>query len=267
MKNISLVLRICIVGIVMLAFATPLHAGVFQYFDDEGTLIVTDNPFGLKRPRATQPLKTYKPRMDQQVTLKLLGDVLYDYYPVFGRSFGEVVDSVQANGPYDAGDNRRYAGQTRWATGWSYSFGSSYTRDGGYLRAAVSIRDIQFRSDIVVLLPMLSAEAELGPHDLQQWQGFMTRLLDHEHDHVRIVRESLPREEAVKKVLAIREVLVPDVPGVDPDSLVQQAVETETAKIGHELVRTVKTRNDEYDRLTEHGLRPEMQAVFFGTGH
>jgi len=269
MKNISQVVRILAVGaacIVLLVFATPLHAEVFQYFDDEGTLIVTDNPFGLKRPRAAQPLKTYKPKKDQQVDLNLLGDVHYDYYPVFGRSFGEVVNSVQANGPYDSGDNRRYAGQTRWATGWSYSFDSSYTRDRDYLRAAITIRDIQFRSDIAVLLPMLSPDAELGYHDLQQWQAFMAKLLDHEHDHVRIVRESFPRDEAVKKVLAIREVSVPADPGIDPDSLIQQAVEAETARIGHELVRTVKAKNDEYDRLTEHGLRPEMKAVFFGGG-
>jgi hypothetical protein len=114
---------------------------------------------------------------------------------------------------------------------------------------------------------MLSPDAELGHHDLQQWQEFMTRLLEHEHDHVRIVRESFLRDEAVRKVLAIREVLVYAEPGVDPDSQIRQAVETETAKIGHELVKTVKAKNDEYDRLTEHGLRPEMKAVFFGSGH
>jgi predicted secreted Zn-dependent protease len=270
MKNISQLVRLFVAGtvcIVALAFTTPLHAEVFQYFDDEGTLIITDNPFGLKRPKAAQPLKTYKPKKDQQVNLNLLGDVHYDYYPVFGRSFGEVIDSVQANGPYDSGDNRRYAGQTRWATGWSYSFDSSYKQDGGHLRAAVTIRDIQFRSDIVVLLPMLSPDSELGHHDLQQWQGFMARLLEHEHDHVRIVRESFSRDEAAKKVLSIREVVVRAEPGVDPDSLVQQAVETETARIGHELVRTVKAKNDEYDRLTEHGLRPEMKPVFFGSGY
>jgi hypothetical protein len=95
----------------------------------------------------------------------------------------------------------------------------------------------------------------------------MSRLLEHEHDHVRIVRDTFPRDEAVSKVLAIREILVRAEPGVDPDSLIRQAVETETARIGHELVRTVKAKNDEYDRLTEHGLRPEMKSVFFGSGN
>ncbi|MBA4372852.1 MAG: hypothetical protein C0402_08295 [Thermodesulfovibrio sp.] len=270
MKNISPVMwsrTAVLVCIVLVVFAAPLYAEVFQYFDDEGTLIVTDNPLRLKRPRAAQPLNTYKPKKDQQVTLSLLDDVQYDYYPVFGRSFGEVLSSVQANGPYDSGDNRRYAGQTRWATGWSYAFGSTYTREGDNFRAVVTISDIQYRSDIAVLLPMLSPDAELGYHDLQQWQGFMTKLVEHEHDHVRIVREPFPRGEAVKKVLAIREVLVPAEPGIAPDSLVQQAVETATARIGHEFVRTVKAKNDEYDRLTEHGLKPEMKTVFFGSGY
>lgn len=267
MNNIVSTVWLFLASIIMLVVAAPLHAEVFQYFDDEGTLVVTDNPFGLKRPRSAQPLKTYKPKKDQQISLNLLGEVDYDYYPVFGRSFGEVINSVQANGPYDTGDARRYAGQTKWTTGWSYSFDSSYTRDGGNLRAAVTIRDIRFRSDIAVLLPMLSPDSELGYHDLQQWQEFMARLLEHEHDHVRIVRDPFPRDEAVNKVLAIREILVRAEPGVDPDSLVRQAVETGTARIGHELVRMVKAKNDEYDRLTEHGLRPEMKSVFFGSGN
>ncbi len=267
MINLRNVLRFFIACVVVLVFTTPLHAEVFQYFDDEGTLIVTDNPFGLKRPRAAQPLQTYRPKKDQRVNLSLLGGVRYDYYPVYGRSFGEVLASVQANGPYDSGDSRRYAGETRWTTGWSYSFDSSYTRDGSQLRGAVTVRDIQFRSDIVVLLPMLSPDSELGFHDLQQWQSFMTGLLEHEHDHVRIVRESFHRDEAARRMSELREVQVPVEPGVDPESLIQGAVETETARIGHELVRTVKAKNDEYDRLTEHGLKPEMKTVFFGSGY
>lgn len=267
MKNIYPGVWLFLACIAILVFAPPLYAEVFQYFDDEGTLIVTDNPFGLKRPRAAQPLKTYKPKQDQQVALRLLDDVQYDYYPVFGRSFGEVINSIQANGPYDTGDNRRYAGQTRWATGWSYAFGSTYTKERDVYRAVVTVSDIQYRSDIVVLLPMLSPDAELGHHDLQQWQGFMTKLVEHEHDHVKIVREPLPREEAIKKVLALRELLVPAEPGVAPDSLIQQAVENATARIGHEMLRTVKAKNDEYDRLTEHGLKPEMKAVFFSAGY
>lgn len=265
MKDIFQFVRLSVVGIVcVLAFASPLHAEVFQYFDDEGTLIVTDNPFGIKRPKASQPLKTYKPKKDQQVALDLLQDVQYDYYPVFGNSFPEAVGSVQANGPYDAGDGRRYAGQTRWTSGWSYSFKTSYRREGDQLRASVTIRDVSFRSDIAVLLPMLSPDSALAYHDLQKWQGFMSALLEHEHDHVRIVRDPAVRAEALKKIEGIRELLVPAEPGVDPESSIRQAVETETARAGYELIRTIKARNDEYDRLTEHGTRPEMKTVFFG---
>ncbi|MDA8082678.1 MAG: DUF922 domain-containing protein [Nitrospiraceae bacterium] len=254
----------CIVFFLVLAYAASLHAEVFQYFDDEGTLIVTDNPYGVKRPRASRPLNTYTPKPDQQVRLDLLSDVEYDYYPVYGRNFAEVVRSVDANGPYDEGDGRRYAGQTRWTAGWSYSFASSYRQEGGFLRAEVGIRDMQFKSNISVLLPMLSPETTLPPQDFQQWQYYMTRLLAHEHDHVRIIRDTAFREEAQQKFSAIREVVVPADPGVDPDALIRQAVEARTARIGHELIIEIKNRNDEYDRMTDHGARPEMRAAFFG---
>ena len=32
--------------------------------------------------------------------------------------------------------------------------------------------------------------------------------------------------------------------------------------MGHNLMKEIKMRNDEYDRVTEHGLKPEMRDVF-----
>jgi len=251
--------------LVLLAFCTPVQAEVYQYFDDQGTLIVTDNPYGIKRPKSSQPLQSYKPAPNQQVSLVLLDDVQYDYYPVFGGSFHDVVAYINANAPFDPVANMRFAGQTRWATGWKYSFGYSYSREGGDLRAKVDIRDIQIKSDISVLLPMLSPDSVLGHHDLQLWQKFTGEILEHEHDHVKIVRDGHYRDEALRRISAIRELLVPAVPGESPDSQIQGAVEAETARIGHELIKTIKARNEEYDRLTGHGAKPEMRAVFFGT--
>ncbi|TAN39832.1 MAG: DUF922 domain-containing protein [Nitrospirae bacterium] len=252
----------------LFAQQAPSHAEVFQYFDEQGTRIVTDNPYGVKRPGPRQsPMPTVHasgPNIRPAFGPEFMGDASYDYYPVTGRSFQEAVESAMAQGPPDQLDGKRYPGQTRWNLGWSYKFEASHKREGSNLHAFITIYDFAFRSDVTVLLPRLTPESKLPDHDLKLWDNFVKGLLDHENDHVRITRDPGYQAEALRKISAVRELFIPYDPLPDPQVLVKDAVEAETAKIGYALIRTIKAKNDDYDRVTEHGLRPEMKAVFFG---
>ncbi|MHB8881447.1 MAG: DUF922 domain-containing protein [Thermodesulfovibrionales bacterium] len=244
------------------------RAEVFQYFDDQGTRIVTDNPYGVKRPRPRQDpvpaVHARGPNLSPAYIPEYINDTSYDYYPVSGGSFQEVVESAMAQGPLDQLDGKRYPGQTRWSLGWAYKFEASHKREGAYLHAFIRIYDFAFRSDIAVLLPRLAPESRLPGHDLMLWDNFVKGLLDHENDHVRITRDPSYQAEALRKISAVRELFIPYDPLPDPQTLVKDAVEAETARIGYALIRTIKAKNDDYDRVTEHGLRPELKAVFFG---
>lgn len=241
-------------------FLSPLlvYADVFQYFDQDGTLIITDRPPGLGRPGPGHVVGT------KNIKLEYREDVYYDYYPVKGGNFQEVVHSVSINSPFDKKENKSYPAQTRWNLGWSYKFDCSYQIEDSFIHVFLNIYAVDFRSDITVVLPMISGDTELNSHDLKLWEDFMQRLLSHEHDHVRITKDPLYQDEALNEISKLKELIFLYEPHSDIDSVIRKAVEAETGKIGHDFIKAIKARNDEYDRLTEHGLKPEMRDVFFG---
>jgi len=253
-------IRTFLAVIVIALSAAPASATVYQYFDEEGTLIVTDNLFGTKKSVPLTPSdNTYR-----DIKLSYRDDVSYDFYPVTGKDFPELISSTNLNGPLDPVDRKKYAGQTKWKTGWSYTFNSSYTIDDTYLYADVDILDIEFMSGISVLLPVLQERTSLSNHDLILWDHFVQKLLEHEHDHVKIVKDPVYKDEAAKKISAIKQLRLAYTPGDNLDTLIKGAVESETLRIGHDLIMKIKKQNEEYDRITDHGLQAEMSAAFFG---
>lgn len=242
-----------------LSLSLPANATVYQYFDEEGTLIVTDNPYNLKKPLAQSSIR---PR---DIKLAYREDVSYDFYPINAGNFQEAVAAVKTNGPFNQKDKRTYAGETRWNMGWAYKYNSSSRIEGTSLFVSLNIFEIEFRSNIVVLLPELTNTSSLNPHDLQNWDNMMRGLLEHEHDHVRIIKDNSFRDEAQARISAIKELVIDYNPAESTDGAVRNAVEAETARIGHEIIRKIKDRNDEYDRVTEHGTKHSMRSVFFGS--
>jgi predicted secreted Zn-dependent protease len=244
-------------------------AEVYQFFDDEGTLIVTNIPPGAKRP-VPAPGETHGQETAQKpgnqypdIRLDFSDDVYYDYYPVAAHTFQEAVMGTNMNGPFETRENKRYAAQTKWKIGWSYKLRSTYRIERPYVYVSPEIYDVRFSSDITVLLPVLTEDSSLSAHDRVLWEKFVQGLLSHEHDHVALIKDASFRQEAMRKMAALREITL----GYDPAAVIEDAirgaVEAQTAKIGHDLISEIKARNDEYDRLTEHGLKPEMRQVFF----
>ncbi len=256
--------RILLLAVLFLCARTA-EAIVYQYFDEEGTLIVTNIQPGAKSP-GPAPRDSYEPKSRQKypdVMLSFRDDVNYDFYPVTAHTFQEAVMATSMNGPFDARENKRYAAQTKWNMGWSYSMRSTYRTEPPYVRVSLNIYDFRLRSDITVLLPILTEDSSLDEHDLMLWQKFVQVLLEHEHDHVALVKDASYRQEAMRRVSSISEITLDYDPAAVMEEAIKSAVEARTAKIGHDLIREIKSRNDEYDRLTEHGLKPEMRQAFF----
>ncbi|MBI4689758.1 MAG: DUF922 domain-containing protein [Nitrospirae bacterium] len=238
-------------------YVCPVYADViYQYFDKDGTLVITNRPFPIKK--APHPDIRHK---DTRFIYR--EDISYDYYTVTGRNFQEVVSSTNISGPIDPADNRNYAAQTRWNMGWAYKFHSSYRIDGSYVNVSLDIFDVEFRFDITVLLPRLTGNTILNHYESDLWENFLQGLLEHEHDHVRIIKDPLYRDDALKKFSSVKELTLNYEQDSDINEAIKKAVESETAKIGHDLIKMIKLKNDEYDRLTEHGMKPEMREVFF----
>ena len=252
------IIRTIVLSAVLLIASVPAYADVFQYFDEEGTLIVTDNPYHIKRPR-----RQYESRY-KDLKLSYRDDVSYDFYTVSANNFPDAIAATKISGPFNRQEKRVYAGETKWTLGWSYKFSSSRRIEGDKVYVSLNIYEIELRSDIVVLLPMLSDNSSMEYHDLRTWESFLNSLLEHEHDHVRIIKDQSFRDEARNRITALRDLVIPYNPASNLDELIRSSVEAETARIGHELIMKIKARNDEYDRITGHGIKHEMRAVFFG---
>lgn len=269
------IIRLILIMELLLALPSVIHATVFQYFDEDGTLIVTDSPDGLRRVKPKRligdkesvklPEAPKEPPKASPKTVKLdyNKDVQYNYYPVTGRNLQEVVASADINGPFDNKENKTYPAQTRWRLGWSYNLDYSSKREGEYIHVALNIFDINIDSDITVTLPMITEGTELNPHDLELWGKYVKGLLEHENDHVRITTDPFYWDEARKTISGIKELVLPYDGHSDMDSVIKDTVKAETGKMGHNLMKAIKMRNDEYDRVTEHGLKPEMRDIFF----
>ena len=249
-------------------YSSIAFAEVFQYFDEDGTLIITDNPFGTKKKKPHTHIdisnKIIPPEITaQELKSSLIEDVLYDYYPVNAKNYHDAINSTSLNGPYDEKENKNYAGQTTWNLGLSYKYNYSYKIAGQEVNILTNIYDIDFKSYISVLLPALSENSTLSAQDMELWNSFLKGLLDHENDHVRIVSEPSFRDEALQKISSLKEFTFKYDPSSNLDELIRNTVESETGKIGCNMSKKIKKLNDEYDRLTDHGLKPEMKDVFF----
>lgn len=241
----------------LLLHVPQASAVVYQYFDEEGTLIVTNNPHrsGYNRGPSRASAGTARSESRDGIT--------YEYYQVAGRTFGELAAATVERGPFDSLEGKTYPAQTRWNAGWTYRVTSSHRVEGGTLRASVRIHDIVLTSNISVVLPALADGIILPEQERSKWDDFIAVLREHEADHVAIIRDSAFRDEAAQRMEGIREVAVPNDPSRDPGELVQRAVEEETARVGHEVIRKIKARNDEYDRVTGHGVRHDLREAFF----
>ena len=237
------------------------QAEVFQYFDEEGTLIVTDDPFGTKK-RDRRP---YLPQQNKKnsVSLKQWENVDYQFYEVSGQNIHDAMSATERVGPYDPREGRNYAGQTKWNFGLSYTMDFSYRREGDLITASVQISHIDFRTDITIILPSLTENSRFASAELTAWEGFLQRLAEHEHDHVRIIQEPRFRQEVISGLSAIREIRLPAGSDSPAEDMVRAAAESEAGAVAHAVMRKIKQKNDEYDAVTDHGRKPELRNDFF----
>lgn len=237
------------------------HAVVFQYFDEEGTLIVTDDPFGTKKRDRQQYHR--KQNRNNNVRLDFREDIAYEFYEVSGNSIYDAMGATDRVGPFDSREGRHYAGQTRWNFGLSYNINFHYRLEGDRIVASVQISDIDFRSDITVILPTLSDSSRFESPDSNAWEGFLRELAEHEHDHVRIIQEPRFIQEVIFGISGIRELTLPYQVDENAETVLKGAIESKVAAVAHEVMRKIKQKNDEYDTVTDHGRKPERRHAFF----
>jgi predicted secreted Zn-dependent protease len=146
-----------------------------------------------------------------------------EYYDVSGRTVAEIRASLNALRPTDPVRGIRVDGYTRWHLSWWIP-----RRPDGECR--LDQAGITFR--VAVGLPRLVDTDRIPPAVLQQWQGYIAALKAHEAIHARYAYEG---RKAVLRAFQ----------GSDCAAAFEAAGDARDA---------LESRNDEYDRLTQHGL-------------
>jgi len=270
-----------------MAFPVPASAETYQFYDQDGTMIVTNRKSDLPESGPVKVLSSYNkptgktalpPPPDPTVTIigkfgharpvapapePLVELVKFTYYDVCGKTADEALSKTLQQGPYDSGEGRRYPGQTKWTMGWGYRLTYNARHDGSAekVRVVADVHDVDVFSDVEVTLPRLAPGCRLPDNERKEWDRVIGVLRNHELDHVSIVLDHGSLEAMANGIAGAREYVMSATGNLDHE--VRKAVERDTHNAGAPWLKRIRELNDEYDRITDHGIRNEQRDTFF----
>lgn len=222
--------------IVILLCTVAAHADVSQFFDSEGNSIVSEQR---EKKSLSPPVRRYS----IPEGIKLYEDVTYEFYPVFGKTFSELVSSSKENGPYDEKEKKRFPSKTEWSVGWTYQFvHTEPVEEDGKLHVAVELYDIEFKDTITITLPTVLDSTVLNPVEKTLWENYLSKLLDHEHGTVMDIRNTDSRKELLERFADIDYFILDTTRVLGVEERIQRLIEKDTQKIGRDWVERIKSR-------------------------
>jgi predicted secreted Zn-dependent protease len=208
----------------MLQAAGGAQAQIYRC-EQNGKLAFSDQPCKAGA-KATQ--KDYAPSASPSGTLDM--QVAVRHYPVQGRDYASLSQSLKANGP------KGFHGLATWNIRYDYT--TRKQRDG------CQVDTVQVKVSGEILMPNWADETA-APADLRQrWSAYYAALKQHEDGHIQHGREL---------ALLVKEKLMGL--GVVPCESVQGRTESEFQR----LTGNLKARDQEYDARTQHGASQGAQ--------
>ena len=156
-------------------------------------------------------------------------------YPVTGATVTDLRREMLSAGPTAQGV--RYPGATHWNVRWTYQ----YDRQG--LRCA--LRDIRAIVDVRVEVPRWKPSTAPDSGVVGWWEVFQSRLIAHEHGHVRVAVDA---GGAIVDALRLLSGGACDALGIQANA------------IGQNLLAKARERQAAYDHDTRHGTIPAEGA-------
>ena len=178
-------------------------------------------------PRATAAQE--KPRGKVEVTRKV------EYYNVRGRNSAELRAAMNAKGPLNEAQGKRFDARTDWALSW----------DGLDFDRALAAKRIfrltkwTLKLEATVILPRWENERDGLPFERRRWRVYLARLNLHEAGHVKLAEQTATAlEQSFGKL------------GFFPS---QKKLETAVKTRAEKILRDYTAKHGEYDRRTRHG--------------
>lgn len=227
--------------LMVLASASLSEAEISQHFDRAGRLLPSE-----RRPSLPQSQKMRKYSVPEGIELR--PDVHYEFYPVFGKTFADIVRSAEENGPRNEKTKKRQASAYTWSLGWTYDFSYSLEPDeeSEKIHCDLAITEPVLSYDITVTLPALTDDSALNPMEKDLWKNYVTTLLERIQGRIKIIKDNT-RDDIAKEFNEIAYIPLSEDEAANAEKLVERFIRNETEKIGRDMVRQIQLKLEAYD--------------------
>ncbi|MDP2157849.1 MAG: DUF922 domain-containing protein [Nitrospirota bacterium] len=217
------------------------QAEVSQHFDRTGRLIPA-------RIKSSAPQEKRIRSYSVPEGIELRPDVHYEFYPVFGKTFAQIVKSAEENSPRNKTTRRRQASLSDWDLGWTFdiSFKLEPDEENERVHCDFMIVDPVLSYDITVTLPALTDDSALNPIEKELWKNYIARLLEHAHGRVKIIKDDT-RDVILKQFGEIGYISLGYEESEYAERIVERYVSAETEKIGSNMIRQIQQKLEDYD--------------------
>jgi hypothetical protein len=225
---------------------------ISQYFDHHGKAVKYS-----KKPSAERRTRIRRYSLPEGVALQK--DITYEFYPVFGKTFAEIVSFINENGPVSSRDNRRYPSKSEWFIRWSYEFEHSYVveKDAGLVHISVELYNVSTDHDITITLPTLVDTSQFNPIERNLWKEFFVQSLDYEHALSNILKDPAATGDLANRFSDITYYSLKYWNGMNTEKEVRRLIRQDTMRIGRDWVAGLRKkmsdvkRDPEADKLEE----------------
>jgi len=226
---------------------------IVQHFDAGGNLVPAT-----RKSSPTSAVKVQKYSVAQSLGLR--SDVHYEFYPVFGKTFAEIVKSAEENGPFNKKTRKRQTSAFAWSLDWSYqfSYATEYDEENDILHCDILIHDIALSYDITVTLPVLTDDSSLNDIEKDLWKNYIAGLLESEHSKVKIVKDDT-QESILRRMGEIAYLMLDAEQEENAERLIERHVREETAHIGKETIAKIREKLDQYEKKSASGASSNSQ--------
>lgn len=239
---------VLIVVIFMLLNPGKADSEISQYFDHNGNAVTHS-----KKPSAERRTRIRRYSLPEGV--KLQKDITYEFYPVFGKTFAEIISYINENGPVNRTDRRRYPSKSEWLIGWSYEFEHAYIveEDAGRVHVSVELYDISTEHNISITLPSLVDTSQFNPIERNLWKEFFLQSLDYEHALSNILKDPAATSDLANRFSDITyySLKYRKRDGMNTEKEVRQLIERDTMRIGREWVAGLRKKISDLKRDPE----------------
>ena len=244
--------------LILLAASPALSATSQSFlFGPEGDL--------LSEGSATMTAPSASPAFSAPDGVALRTGIAYQYYPVSGATFSDIVASIRENGPYVPALKRRLPTKIAWKfrISYSYDFSSALDEEGTSVHVAVAVTDVGISYAPTLTLPSLIDDTSLNPIEQKMWKNLWAMLLRHEYDHVDIIEDTATADQAKKQLADINYLIFDYQENADIGAIVGSYLRDQAVKAAKEMAAAIQGRLKEYDTLTDYGNRQSLRDSFF----